>query len=276
MQATEQTTGSGISRREAIRRAALLAGVVLSPEWLSLVDRVATPAAQTVSLTPAQATMVSAIADRIIPRTDTPGAADVGVPAFIDLLYGQFMTDAERKLLTDGLAEVEAAARSAQGGSFATLAESLRAKGIKTKLYYGARRAEELFFLDWFERIGVHLELTTEDGSRIEAGPARGSRAWVPVRGRVTIPLERDLKARPKSANVMVYACGPEAMLAAVARIAATHGRPSQVSVERVMGCGLGGCYSCVIPIKTPEGKPHHVRSCIAGPVFRGDEIAWQ
>ena len=47
--------------------------------------------------------MVSAIADRIIPRTDTPGAADVGVPAFIDLLYGQFMTEAERKMLTDGL-----------------------------------------------------------------------------------------------------------------------------------------------------------------------------
>jgi hypothetical protein len=121
MQPSEQTTGSGISRREAIRRAALLAGVVLSPEWLSLVDRAATPAAQTLSLTPAQATMVSAIADRIIPRTDTPGAADVGVPAFIDLLYGQFMTDAERKLLTDGLAEVEAAAKSAQGATFATL-----------------------------------------------------------------------------------------------------------------------------------------------------------
>jgi dihydroorotate dehydrogenase electron transfer subunit len=74
----------------------------------------------------------------------------------------------------------------------------------------------------------------------------------------------------------MVYACGPEPMLAAVAKIAATYGRASQVSVERVMGCGLGGCYSCVIPVKSPEGTPHHVRSCIAGPVFRGDEVVWQ
>ena len=49
----------------------------------------------------------------------------------------------------------------------------------------------------------------------------------------------------------MVYACGPEPMLAAVATLSAAHGRQSQVSVERVMGCGLGGCYSCVIPIKT-------------------------
>ena len=146
---------------------------------------------------------------------------------------------------------------------FATLAETLRANGIQTTLYYGARRAAELFFLDWFERLGVTLQLTTEDGSRGE-------------RGRITLPLERALKARPRSAAVMIYACGPEPMLAAVAKMAAAHGRPSQVSVERVMGCGLGGCYSCVIPIKTSEGKPHHVRSCIAGPVFRGDEILWQ
>jgi dihydroorotate dehydrogenase electron transfer subunit len=146
---------------------------------------------------------------------------------------------------------------------FATLAETLRAKGVQTTLYYGARRATELFFLDWFERLGVQLQLTTEDGSRGE-------------RGRVTLPLERALKARPQNAALMIYACGPEPMLAAVAKIATAQGRPSQVSVERVMGCGLGGCYSCVIPIKTSEGKPHHVRSCIAGPVFRGDEIQWQ
>jgi gluconate 2-dehydrogenase gamma chain len=120
MRPAEHTAGEGISRREAIRRAALLAGVALSPEWLSLVDR-ATTAAQTLSLTPAQGTIVSAIADRIIPRTDTPGAADVGVPAFIDRLYGEFMTEAERQMLTSGLAAVEAAARSAHEASFASL-----------------------------------------------------------------------------------------------------------------------------------------------------------
>ncbi|MBW8869014.1 MAG: hypothetical protein JF610_17075 [Acidobacteria bacterium] len=72
----------------------------------------------------------------------------------------------------------------------------------------------------------------------------------------------------------MIYACGPEAMLAAVAKLAAAHGRPSQVSVERVMGCGLGGCYSCVIRVKS-GGSSHYVRSCISGPTFRGDEIEW-
>ncbi len=145
---------------------------------------------------------------------------------------------------------------------FATLAETLRRRTITTRLYYGARRAGELFYLDTFERMGVELVLATEDGSR-------GSH------GRVTLPLERDLKARPATASVMLYACGPEPMLAAVAKLAAAHGRPSQVSVERVMGCGLGGCYSCVIPVNNSEGKPHYVRSCLAGPVFRGSEIVW-
>ncbi len=156
-----------------------------------------------------------------------------------------------------------------------TLAHVLRARNITVKLYYGARRAAELFYLDMFERMGVELVLTTEDGSQGEAAPVRGSREWVPEHGRVTVPLERDLKMRPADAGVMLYACGPEPMLAAVARLSAAYGRPSQVSVERVMGCGVGGCYSCVIPIKTAGAKPHFVRACIAGPVFRGSEIAW-
>lgn len=158
---------------------------------------------------------------------------------------------------------------------FATLATVLRARDIKVTLYYGARRAAELFYLDLFEKMGVTLVLATEDGSRGEPGPIRGSREWVAEPGRVTVPLERDLRARPSDARVMLYACGPEPMLAAVAKLSAAHGRPSQVSVERVMGCGVGGCYSCVIPIKTPEGEPHYVRSCLAGPVFRGSEISW-
>jgi len=146
---------------------------------------------------------------------------------------------------------------------FATLAGALRARNTPVRLYYGARTSAELFFLEEFAGLGVELMLTTEDGSQGE-------------HGRVTAPLDRDLKQHPLASQAIVYACGPEGMLAAVATLAAAHGRPSQVSVERVMGCGLGGCYSCVIPVKTPGGAPHFVRSCIAGPTFRGDEIAWQ
>jgi dihydroorotate dehydrogenase electron transfer subunit len=63
-------------------------------------------------------------------------------------------------------------------------------------------------------------------------------------------------------------------MLAAVARLADRYLQPSQVSVERVMGCGLGGCYSCVIPVKHGTER-RLVRSCIGGPVFAGADILW-
>jgi dihydroorotate dehydrogenase electron transfer subunit len=145
---------------------------------------------------------------------------------------------------------------------FATLAESLRTRGVRTTLFYGARRAAELFYLDFFRGLGVELVLTTEDGSLGEAG-------------RIVAPLDRRLAAQSADAPLMLYACGPEGMLAATARTAMKYGRPCQVSVERTMGCGLGGCYSCVVPMRGDDGAFHHVRSCIAGPVLPGDRIAW-
>lgn len=144
---------------------------------------------------------------------------------------------------------------------FATLAETLAARGISTTLFYGARTGGELFYLDFFERLGLRLVLATEDGTR-------------GVKARVTGPLEQSLAQLSGPDRVTVYACGPEPMLAAVARIAARYRQPSQVSVERVMGCGLGGCYSCVIPVKH-GAHAHLVRSCIGGPVFAGADIAW-
>jgi dihydroorotate dehydrogenase electron transfer subunit len=144
---------------------------------------------------------------------------------------------------------------------FATLAEHLTTAQVTTTLFYGARSASELFHLDFFTRLGVRLVLSTEDGT---AG----------VHGRVTVPLEAALRALAPNATV-VYACGPEAMLEAVARLADRYQQPSEVSVERVMGCGLGGCYSCVIPIRH-DGHSHYVRACVGGPVFPGADIAWE
>ena len=145
---------------------------------------------------------------------------------------------------------------------FAELAAALRARGVATTLFYGARSRGELFYLDFFRALGVELVLTTEDGSAGE-------------RGRVVAPLDRRLADRPSTSPVMLYACGPERMLAATARVAAQHGRPCQVSVERIMGCGMGGCYSCVVPMRDEHGVRHHVRSSLAGPVLEADQIVW-
>jgi dihydroorotate dehydrogenase electron transfer subunit len=143
---------------------------------------------------------------------------------------------------------------------FATLTEALQERGIKTTLFYGARTGAELFYLDWFTSRGVTVVLSTEDGSTGE-------------RGRVTGPLEQALRAT--RAEVMIYACGPEKMLEAVSHVAVRYKTPAQVSVERVMGCGMGGCYSCVIPVREASGGHHFVRSCLAGPVFTAADLVW-
>lgn len=67
-----------------------------------------------------------------------------------------------------------------------------------------------------------------------------------------------------------VYACGPNPMLAAVKRAAGTKG-VRQLSVEERMGCGNGSCNGCVVPI---SGRGY-VRSCIEGPVFDAEVLAW-
>jgi dihydroorotate dehydrogenase electron transfer subunit len=145
---------------------------------------------------------------------------------------------------------------------FVTLAETLREHGRPATLFYGGRSRDDLFYLDLFEGLGVRLVLATEDGSRGE-------------RGRITIPLDRAL-GEARDADVMLYACGPEPMLAAVAHLAARHERSCEVSVERVMGCGLGGCYSCVVPALDAEGHQHFVRSCVGGPVFDAASLVWE
>ena len=145
---------------------------------------------------------------------------------------------------------------------FATLAETLTAAGIQPTLFYGARSDRELFYLDFFRNLGVRLVLATEDGSQ-------------GTRGRVTAPLDEALATLTAPGQALVYACGPEPMLEAVAKLAARYRQPSEVSVERVMGCGLGGCYSCVVPLRSDTGQ-HYVRSCIGGPVFAGNAIAWE
>lgn len=145
---------------------------------------------------------------------------------------------------------------------FATVLEDLNRRGTKAVLFYGARSKADLFYLDWFESRGARLALSTEDGSLGD-------------RGRITVPLERELKAAEGRA-VTLYACGPEPMLEAVSKLATEFGRTCEVSVERVMGCGMGGCYSCVVPLRDGHGGQHFVRSCISGPVFDGAEIVWE
>jgi dihydroorotate dehydrogenase electron transfer subunit len=101
---------------------------------------------------------------------------------------------------------------------------------------------------------GIDVIETTEDGSR-------GST------GLVTAALAERLERRP---GAKVFACGPMAMLAAVADIAHRCGCDCQVAVEEHMGCSVGVCMTCVVP--TTEG---YVRACIDGPVLSAERVDW-
>ena len=143
---------------------------------------------------------------------------------------------------------------------FATLADALAERGTSMHLFYGARTAADLHYADHFERLGVALHLATEDGSRGD-------------HGRVTIPLGRAFEeSRPDP--LTIYACGPTAMMRTVAAQGEAAGHPVLVSLEPVMGCGMGGCYSCVVPVRRGQGR-RYVRACLEGPIFDSRAVAW-
>ncbi|MBK1880315.1 gluconate 2-dehydrogenase subunit 3 family protein [Pelagicoccus mobilis] len=107
----EQENESGINRREAIKRAALMLGAAVSASTFAGCMGADRPAAGSgsISLSNTQAGIVKAAADLILPKTDTPGALDVGVPEFIDLCYGKYMSAEEKQDFDKGLAAFEKA-----------------------------------------------------------------------------------------------------------------------------------------------------------------------
>ena len=146
---------------------------------------------------------------------------------------------------------------------FATLAEALAARGTPTTLFYGARSGQELFYLEFFERLGVTLVLATEDGSAGRAR-ARHRAARAGARTAASAGSRHGLRLRARNRCSPPWPASPRGTVSRC-----------EVSVERVMGCGLGGCYSCVVPVRHDGEPPHFVRSCIGGPVFDGADIVW-
>jgi gluconate 2-dehydrogenase gamma chain len=84
------------------------------------------------ALTPAQMATLVALSDTILPRTDTPGAVDVGVPAFIDLLIAEWYGDDDKAELLGGVDGFEARSRAATGKGFAESDPAGRAAFLAT------------------------------------------------------------------------------------------------------------------------------------------------
>lgn len=83
-------------------------------------------------LPPAQLAEVRALADSILPRTDTPGAVDVGAPEFLDLLLAEWYSDADRTELLEGLDAFTQRCRTAHGLPFADLDTGRRTEFLTT------------------------------------------------------------------------------------------------------------------------------------------------
>ena len=175
--------GAAINRREAIRRAAILAGVALSPALVTFVAGAQTAATKTY-FTSAQAAIAGAAADRILPRTDTPGAADVGVPAFLDRFYGEFMTDDERRLFVAGLDAIEAAAKAAHSGPFASLTSAQQDAVLRAVATSQQDQNPELVRLDPLDHDPRLLQLGAGGQDVLNYDP-------VPGRFDACIPLEQ-------------------------------------------------------------------------------------
>lgn len=82
-------------------------------------------------LNPGEMTIVTAMADHIIPRTDTPGAIDVGVPAYVDRMATGYYRDIERGVLRAGLMQIASDATKLGGKSFAALSADDQIKLMK-------------------------------------------------------------------------------------------------------------------------------------------------
>jgi dihydroorotate dehydrogenase electron transfer subunit len=140
------------------------------------------------------------------------------------------------------------------------LAQELRARGKRVDLVVGGADAEHIFKPIEAKRLSQTIAFVTEDGSMGERGSV--------------VDAVPDMLAR--SGSEVVYAAAANETLRALARLCRERGLPAQVAVEERMGCGLGLCYTCAVPLARKDGGgSERLRACVEGPVFNPARILW-
>ena len=144
----EPESPESMTRREAIRRTALWLGVAATPSLLTHVVQAQSAAAAGGGpqfLSARQFATAAAIAERILPKTDTPGARDVGVPQFIDLMYGKYLTPDEQKVFAAGLDDLETQGAAMGPRGFAELPVE-RQDAVLTRVAEASQAGTKTFF----------------------------------------------------------------------------------------------------------------------------------
>ncbi|MCX5701346.1 MAG: dihydroorotate dehydrogenase electron transfer subunit [Candidatus Omnitrophica bacterium] len=121
----------------------------------------------------------------------------------------------------------------------------------KPRVFLGARTKEQILCAKELKALGLYVEVSTDDGT---AG----------FKGKITELLRNNISSG------MIYACGPKAMLKAVAEFSSGLKIPAQLSLEEHMSCAIGVCLGCVV--KTKAGLK---RVCKEGPVFNAADLIW-
>lgn len=132
---TVSTEGMTMNRRQVLQRVAyLMGGAVSAPAVLGLLNGCAPKpdtSWQPVFLSKEQGALVTELTELIIPKTDTPGAKDVGVPAFIDTMLKEVYPQEDRERFVAGLKVFDDAARTAHGKAFVDLDKSRQTELLK-------------------------------------------------------------------------------------------------------------------------------------------------
>ena len=132
-------------------------------------------------------------------------------------------------------------------------------EGVDVRICVGGKSTEDVLMTHELRALGADVEVTTEDGS-------------MGMKGLVTDWFEDKASHLAPMGNTIVYACGPQPMLAVVGTLTHRLDLPCQVSIEARMACGVGSCLGCAV--RTREKGYQLV--CTTGPVFDVMDIDWE
>ena len=101
---------NNMNRRQYLKQSGLLLGGLLSAPTLSAMSRFGqsqTTSRSSIAFTQTQSTVIAEIAELIIPKTNTPGALDAGVPDFVQMMIKDCYKTAEQQSFMEGLNALE-------------------------------------------------------------------------------------------------------------------------------------------------------------------------
>lgn len=131
------------------------------------------------------------------------------------------------------------------------LGKYLKSNGYTADTLLGFKTTERIIEFDEYREIGK-VYLTTEDGSQGEKG----------------FVTDHSILSAVQYDNI--YCCGPEMMMKSIAGYCKEREIICEVSLENLMGCGIGACLCCVVD--TVKGN---LCSCTDGPVFNINDLKW-